>query len=162
MVKCLEPIVDSNSKILILGSLASVKSIKKQEYYGNSQNHFWKIMSYVFNDKIDYDNYESKLSFLKRNHIALWDVISNAERKGSLDISIKKEKYNDLYNFINDNGIKLVYVNGNKAEESLKKYMKLNGVEIIYKKLPSSSSANTMYSLEDKKIEWKKLIKDIL
>ena len=33
MVNGLEPVYDKNSKILILGSLPSVKSIKKKEMY---------------------------------------------------------------------------------------------------------------------------------
>ena len=93
----LEPIYDENSKILILGSLPSEQSIKKQEYYGNPTNQFWKILSAVFEDKfLTFNDYEEKKNFLKKHHIALWDVIKCAQRKGSLDVNIKNETYNDL------------------------------------------------------------------
>ena len=143
MSNCLKPIYNKNSKIIILGSLPSEKSIKNQEYYNNSTNHFWKIISYVFEKRIiEFTNYEDKISFLKRHNIALWGVISTADRIGSLDKNIKNESYNDLYPFIIENNIEKVFVNGTKAEKSLKKYLKLNNINLEYKLLPSSSSLN--------------------
>lgn len=54
MVNGLKPIYDNNSKILILGSLPSEKSIKNQEYYNNPTNHFWKNISNIFENKTTY------------------------------------------------------------------------------------------------------------
>ena len=57
-----EPIIDNNSKILILGSLPSDKSIEKYEYYGNKTNQFWNIISMCFNgEKINFNNYDEKI-----------------------------------------------------------------------------------------------------
>jgi hypoxanthine-DNA glycosylase len=39
-----DPIVDHNTRILILGSVPGAKSLEKIEYYGNKQNQFWKII----------------------------------------------------------------------------------------------------------------------
>ena len=106
MKKGLDAIHDKNSKILILGSLPSEKSIQNQEYYNNPTNHFWRILSNIFEGKnIDFESYESKKKFLSKHNIALWDVIKCAEREGSLDKNIKKEKYNKLYKFITENKI---------------------------------------------------------
>ena len=48
---CFEPVVDKNSKILILGSFPSVKSREINFYYGNKQNKIWKIFE-IFLRKI--------------------------------------------------------------------------------------------------------------
>ena len=59
--KSLKPIVNNNSKILILGSLPSDKSIIANEYYGNKMNQFWNIISLAFeNRKIEFKNYNEK------------------------------------------------------------------------------------------------------
>lgn len=49
--KGLEPIISINSKILILGSLPSDKSIIANEYYGNKNNQFWDIISLIYENK---------------------------------------------------------------------------------------------------------------
>ena len=77
------PVIDSDSNILILGSLPSDKSIEKSEYYGNKTNQFWNIITLIFdNEKIIFKNYDEKLKYLHEHHIALWDVYSSAIRKG--------------------------------------------------------------------------------
>lgn len=64
-----EPIVNNNSKILILGSLPSDKSIFMSEYYGNKSNQFWDIISSIFEkQKIKFKNYNEK-NFFKINII---------------------------------------------------------------------------------------------
>ena len=37
-----EPVYNENSRILILGSLPSVKSSEQGFYYGHPQNRFWR------------------------------------------------------------------------------------------------------------------------
>ncbi len=149
-----------NPTILILGSLPSKISIEKNEYYGNPKNQFWKIISNVFEgETIEFKSYKDKEKFLEKHHIALWDVIKSADRKGSLDINIKKEKYNDLYKLITKFNINRIYVNGKKAESALKKYLKQNNIkDIHYTLLTSSSSANTRYTLNEKISNWKKML----
>ena len=104
-----EPIIDKNSKILILGSLTSDKSIEKSEYYGNKTNQFWNFISICFDGKkINFNDYEEKISYLLKNHIALWDIYSKANRKGSLDSNIKNSYFNDII------GLLKLYPNINK------------------------------------------------
>ncbi len=45
VVHTLEPIYDKASKILILGTMPSVKSREQAFYYAHPQNRFWKIMA---------------------------------------------------------------------------------------------------------------------
>ena len=58
--------------------------------------------------RVSENNYDEKLIFLKKHHIALWDVMKCAEREGSLDKNIKNEIYNDLISFITCNKIKRI------------------------------------------------------
>lgn len=46
MKKCKSflPVVNDDSKILILGSMPGIKSLNEQQYYAHSQNKFWKLM----------------------------------------------------------------------------------------------------------------------
>jgi len=90
-------IIDQNTEILILGSLPSDKSIKAGEYYANPQNHFWKIMFSIFNNNTPLYTYKEKTELLLKNKIGLWDVLTEAERIGSLDSNIQKEVLNDLW-----------------------------------------------------------------
>ena len=39
------PVYNENSRILILGSLPSVKSREQMFYYGHPQNRFWKVIA---------------------------------------------------------------------------------------------------------------------
>ncbi len=158
--KSLEPIVSKNSKVLILGSLPSDKSIKAQEYYGNKTNQFWSIVSLVFEkEKIDFKNYNEKIEFLNKHYIALWDVYCLAQREGSLDTNIKNGKFNNIEELLNKyNNINTILVNGKKAEEGFLAYMKDNNVSYNYKYVPSSSSANTKYNILEKVEFWKKAI----
>ena len=43
-IESFEPVVSTHAKILILGTMPSVLSLEKQEYYGNPQNAFWRIL----------------------------------------------------------------------------------------------------------------------
>ena len=62
----LPPVFDENSKVLILGSLPSVKSREVGFYYMHPQNRFWRVLEEIFKEKI-----EDKKEFCLIDHIAL-------------------------------------------------------------------------------------------
>ena len=137
----IEPLYDSNSKILILGSFPSVKSREIQFFYGHKNNRFWPIMEKLFSVKLN--NIEDKKEFLHLNHIALWDVIGSCSIEGSDDGSIKDVKPNDISLITNNSPIEKIFVNGKKAYELFLKYNREKATL-----LPSTSSANASYSFE--------------
>lgn len=137
----IEPLYDSNSRILILGSFPSVKSREIQFFYGHKNNRFWPIMEKLFNVKLN--NIEEKKIFLHSNHIALWDVIGSCTIEGSDDGSIKDVKPNDITLITNSAPIERIFVNGKKAYELFLKYNKQEATL-----LPSTSSANASYSFD--------------
>ena len=81
---------DSESRILILGSMPSPKSRKAAFYYMHPQNRFWPVMQALFADPADPsdvtgDSLQSRRAFALRHHIALWDVIESCDITGASD-----------------------------------------------------------------------------
>ena len=139
----LKPIFNENSKILILGSIPSVKSRKNNFYYANKQNRFWNIINILFNQNLITNKEKEK--FLLNNNIALFDVIQECDINGSSDSSIKNIKVNNIEKIINESKIKYIFLTGKTAYNLYKKYF--NNLNIEYYYLPSPSSANASYSL---------------
>lgn len=153
------PFIDNQSKILILGSIPGVKSLEKQQYYGHPQNKFWKIIFELFNEEFTED-YPQRIQILKKNHIAIWDVINSCERKGSLDSEIKNEEANQIEVLLeNYPNIQAIFCNGGKSYKNLQKLLGINYRIPIYL-LPSTSPLHTI-SYEKKLEEWKKILEFI-
>ena len=148
------PLYDNNSKILILGSLPSVKSIDQMFFYGHPGNRFWKVITAVINNSGMNDKnievpvtIEEKKMMLHNNHIALWDTIYSCDIIGSSDSSIKNVVPTDLGQIISNSRIERVYCNGAASGNYYKKYQqKVLGIEAVV--LPSTSPANAAYSLD--------------
>ncbi len=153
MIHSFPPCVNSNTRILILGTMPGVASLLKQEYYGNPRNHFWKIMYTHFKATQFSEVFEDKIHFLQANSIGLWDVLENCERKGSLDVHIKNHQENDFETlFLKFPLINKILFNGKESHKYFfKKHGQIKG--ITYYVMPSTSPANTM-SFEDKLKIW--------
>lgn len=169
-----EPVYDEYSRILILGSLPSVKSRENNFYYGHPKNRFWRVLWRIFEENgcnnetgetsrlrdstltemsIDSFSIEEKKKFLHDNHIALWDVIAKCDIMGSSDSSIKNVIANDINLILDSAAIEAIYVNGTKAHELYMKYCYPGtGREAV--KLPSTSPANAAWTLERLIASW--------
>ncbi len=154
------PIVKSNAKILILGTMPGKTSLEINEYYGYKHNIFWKIMFELFETKYSID-YIIKQKLIKNNNIALWDTLKYCERKGSLDSNIKNEESNDFKTFFSEYmNIKHVLFNGKASYNYFKKHVGFKK-EFNYHALPSTSPANAGMNYKTKLQHWS-IIKDIL
>ena len=141
-----EPVFDQNSKVLILGSFPSVISRKNQFYYGNLRNHFWDMLSTFYNVSIGSDN-QSKIEFLLKYNIALWDVASTCQISGSSDNNINSKNIQpvDLFSVLNNAPkIKYILINGKKAYNLFTKFFPT--CPIIPICMPSTSPANVSYN----------------
>lgn len=137
------PIISNDSKILILGSVPGIKSLEMQEYYAHPQNKFWRILFELFNEDFT-TNYVEKIDLLKKNKIAVWDVIDSCERKGSLDTKIKNENHHNILQLLNDfPSIKVIFCNGQKSFKTLEKLLPDDSKIPIFV-LPSTSPAYTI------------------
>lgn len=147
-----EPVFDEKSEILILGSLPSVKSREQGFYYGHPMNRFWRVLSEILrcNEPI---TIEEKKYMLLANHIAIWDVISECDIKGSADSSIKNVVPADIGYLLAQTNIRQIYANGNTTGRLYRKYLQdVTCREIIV--LPSTSPANAAYTMEKLVREW--------
>ena len=153
MIQSFPPFVNSQTKILILGTMPGIASLEKQEYYAHKRNHFWKIMYTLLNNLPISEIFEEKIQLLQANNIGLWDVLENCERKGSLDIHIKNQKENDFESLFREfQEITTIIFNGKESHKYfLKKFGQIKG--ITYYVMPSTSPANTM-SFDNKLKIW--------
>lgn len=137
---------DKDSRVLILGTIPSPKSREQGFYYGHPQNRFWKVLADVLDEEFP-QTVEERKGFLKRNHIALWDVLESCEIKGASDVSIRNARPNDMNRILQAADIRAIFATGAKAAQLYKKLCFPEcGVEAV--RLPSTSPANCGCSYE--------------
>ncbi len=154
------PIVGCDPKVLILGSMPGEASLKQVQYYAHPYNAFWYIMGGLLHFSAD-AAYAERVAQLKKNRIALWDVLRECERAGSLDSSIvgSSIKTNDFSRLLTLHpGIQLIVFNGATAEREFKKRV-LPDLERQHQliqmiRLPSTSPAMATLSREQKMAQW--------
>ena len=155
IVHPIPPFYTAESDILILGSFPSVKTREMGFFYGHPQNRFWKVAAAVYEEDVPM-TVEERRAFLKRNHIALWDVIASCTIVGSSDSSIRDVAANDLRPMLEAAPVRQIYVNGRKAEEMYNRYI-LPAIGRQAVCLPSTSPANAAWSLERLTEAWKRI-----
>jgi len=149
-----DPIVDETSRILILGSFPSLKSFENNFYYAHPRNQFWLILSKIYG--MPADTTEARLKLLKKNRIALWDVIKGCERTNSADSNLKACKPNDIDMLLRDYpNIKMIFFTGRKAQTLFKRFFPDNLLPQYL--LPSPSPAYAAMPFEDKLRVWRKM-----
>lgn len=159
MPKSFAPLLDENTKTMIIGTMPGVASLEAGEYYAHPRNTFWLIMARLFNNGAAFSDYEEKKSCLLAQGIGLWDNLQYCERSGSLDSNIKSEIPNDFEALLKQypNVQKLLF-NGQKSFQFFKKFHPKLLVQLECHSLPSTSPANATLRFEDKLQEWKKFI----
>jgi len=150
-----KPIIDKNSKILILGTFPSIKSFENSFYYSHPRNQFFPLLADTFNEKKPL-TIEEKIALLKRHNIALWDMVKGANRENSLDSSLKNIELNDIKSLLDKySNIKLIAFTSKTAEKLFKK---LN-IDFPTAYLPSPSPAYAKMKYEDKFREYRRILK---
>ena len=142
--------INKKSKILILGSLPSVKSREVGFYYGHKMNRFFPMLSKIFGEETS-NSIEEKKTLLNKYHIALYDVICECDIIGSSDSSIKNVVPINIKEILSEYpNISKIIINGHLAESLFKRYLLRdipNDIEIYY--LPSTSPANAKMKIDD-------------
>ena len=148
----LEPIYRFDSKILILGSMPSPKSLAQGFYYAHPQNRFWKLLALLTDEKTPAGE-EEKTELLCRHKIALWDVLGQCTREGALDSRIKNARPNDILGLLSNlKDAKAVFLNGSTAFKLYRKYFP--EIKLPCCLLPSTSPANARMNIGALKDRW--------
>lgn len=150
------PVVDSGTRLLVLGSLPGEESLARGQYYANPRNHFWRLIGAVAGLDLVPLPYEARLRALIEARIGLWDTIGSATRRGSLDGAVRLGSANDLADLAGRlPDLRAVGFNGGKsAALGIARLARRPDLALI--PLPSSSPAYTR-PFEEKLAEWMKL-----
>lgn len=154
------PIIGGEPRILILGSMPGIKSLEAVEYYAHPQNAFWSIMAQLFELDLRAD-YPQRCRALIRAGVAVWDVLHDCERPGSLDSSIVRgtEQVNDFASLFQAwPSIDVVGFNGQAAEKLFARHCRFLSAQnptLRFVTLPSTSPANARSSRDAKLAVWR-------
>jgi TDG/mug DNA glycosylase family protein len=150
------PVVRSDARVLVLGSLPGQRSLTDQEYYAHPQNAFWPIMNSIFGI---HGSYTERCAGLREHKVALWDVLQASVRPGSLDADIRLETAaaNDFATFLcKYPGVKQIVFNGKKAEQLFHRLVPAKAFqEVRLSGLPSTSPAYAAMRFKGKLSAWK-------
>ncbi|MDQ7012195.1 MAG: DNA-deoxyinosine glycosylase, partial [Mariprofundaceae bacterium] len=137
---------DADARVLVLGSMPSEVSLRRQQYYAHPRNAFWPIMGELFGFDPTLP-YPERLRALRANRVALWDVAHRCVRPDSLDAAMRDVEANDFPAFFAAHPqIGSIFFNGGKAEALYRQLVlpRLPAVlqAIPRKRLPSTSPAH--------------------
>ncbi len=175
------PVWNSESRILILGTMPSPKSREAGFYYMHPQNRFWNVIAEVFGEELVFSNNALKSTtklntqniitpsgipsaiterrdFLLRHHIAMWDVLASCQIEGAADSSIKNAVPNDFTQIFEGSNIHHVFCTGKTAFALWKKHCSAlyeNRFNLTVHCLPSTSPANAQWNKEKLVEEYK-------
>lgn len=141
--------------MLVLGSLPGDVALARGQYYGNPQNHFWRLISAVISVDLVPIGYEKRLETLLRHRVGLWDTIASAHRDGALDTAIRSHTPNALPDLVASlPALRAIGFNGKTSAKIGRKALGESGLGLI--DLPSSSPAYTL-PLDAKRAAWLQL-----
>ena len=153
------PVWNSESQILILGTMPSPKSREAGFFYMHPQNRFWSVMTEVFGESFKYPNNSpdhtatiaERRDFLLRHNLAMWDVLASCEITGAADSSIKNAVPNDFTEILENSQIHQIICTGKTAYNLWQKNCAAKyepRYNLIAHCLPSTSPANAQWSKE--------------
>jgi len=158
MLDGLGPVVDANTRLVVLGSFPGVASLQAQQYYGHPRNHFWPILGALWQVDLKTAPYAQRLAVARKRGLGLWDVYASCRREGSLDSAIVDAQLNDLASLTRiAPGLRAIAHNGGESARTMRLTGTL-GLPVI--RLPSTSPANASWSFEKKLAAWRAALQE--
>ena len=151
------PIATRTCRVLVLGSMPGIASLRAGRYYAHPHNAFWPIMGELFGAGPALA-YAKRIQLLRRNGLAVWDVMASCIREGSLDADIDGTSIvpNDFQGFFRAHPqVRHVFFNGSKAEECFRRYVRLADPGLSFTRLPSTSPAHASRTFAQKLAAWR-------
>ena len=135
---------------MMQGATTLNASLSASQYYAHPRNHFWQLVGDAIGIELVGMDYAERVVILQSAHIALWDVVSEADRQGSLDQKIRNVQLNELRALADRLPyLRAIAFNGMKAATLASGAFDELSVDIL--KLPSSSPAYTISMMEKAK-----------
>lgn len=165
VIRSFAPVADTAARVLILGSMPGIESLRAAQYYAHPRNAYWRIMGDLVGASPALP-YASRTRRLRQAGIALWDVLAACVREGSLDAAIDEGSIiaNDLVTFLAQHpGITHVYFNGATAERCFRRHVQpaLETDVLKLQRLPSTSPAHAARSYAEKLRAWRAILKPL-
>ncbi len=154
----LAPVFDANTRLIVLGSFPGVASLQAQQYYGHPRNHFWPILSALWNVDLKAATYAQRLDAARAHGLGIWDVYASCEREGSLDSAIENARFNDLAS-LKRRAPKLEAIAHNGGE-SARAMRHTRALGLPVHRLPSTSPANASWGFERKLAAWRAVFEE--
>lgn len=153
--RAFDPVVDANTRLLILGSLPGEASLAVGQYYAHPRNAFWRLMGDLLEQPDLHERaYADRLAALRARGVGLWDTVAEAERIGSLDAAIRLAVHADLPKLaaaLPD--LQAIAFNGGKAAQWGRRILAGSAITAALIDLPSSSPAHAR-PFEEKRQQW--------
>lgn len=128
-------------------------ALRKKQYYGFPGNQFWPIICDLFGERRDL-SYKEKKALLRRERVALWDVLKSCYRQGACDSAIRREIPNDLARLLRKYPlVNTIFLNGKGAEKLFRKYFD-GRIPLSAHVLPSTSPAHASMAYREKLKRW--------
>jgi hypoxanthine-DNA glycosylase len=149
----LPPVVGASTRLVVLGSFPGVASLQAGQYYAHPRNHFWPILSALWNVDLVALPYAERLEQVLARGLGLWDVYASCRREGSLDSAIEQPEFNDLAGLTQRSPqLQAIAHNGGESARAMRH---TRGLGVAVHRLPSTSPANASWSFERKLAAWR-------
>jgi hypoxanthine-DNA glycosylase len=166
VVASFPPQIRAGCRVLVLGTVPSLRSLEMRQSYAHTHNLFWPMMGTLYGAGPDLP-YAQRIAILNEAGIGIWDVLKECERPGSLDSSIlaHSEVANDIPALLDAYPtIEAIALNGAKAHQVFQRRIapaigaeRLKRLEILA--LPSTSPANASIPRAVKLERWRVLLR---
>jgi hypoxanthine-DNA glycosylase len=154
----LAPIAAPDARLLVLGSFPSVASLEAGQYYAHPRNHFWPILSALWQVDLRSLPYAQRITQVRHHGLAIWDVYASCRRDGSLDSAIEEAQPNDLAGLVARlPHLQAIAHNGGESARAMRATRALGRP---VHRLPSTSPANASWSFERKLAAWRAVFQE--
>ena len=149
----LAPVIDADTRLIVLGSFPGIASLQAQQYYGHPRNHFWPILSALWEVDLVSLAYADRLAVVRKQGLGIWDVYASCRREGSLDSAIEQARLNDLSSLrLRAPRLMAIAHNGGESARSMRLTRALG---LPVHRLPSTSPANASWRFDQKLAAWR-------
>jgi hypoxanthine-DNA glycosylase len=165
IVSSFPPQIGAGCRVLILGTVPSLRSLEMHQSYAHPHNLFWPFMGQLY-DAGPQLPYAARIARLHEVGIGLWDVLRDCQRRGSLDSGIlaRSEVANDIPALLAAYPtIRAIALNGAKASQVFARRIAAHVeparlAQLAILALPSTSPANASIPRAIKLQRWRELL----